>query len=99
MVMYLGKIMEIGPAANITRAPRHPYTQALVSAVPVIDPARQRKRLLLGGEVPSPIDPPSGCPFHTRCPLAREICVQQFPAYREVAPGQFAACHFTELTG
>ncbi|MGV3771762.1 MAG: ABC transporter ATP-binding protein [Verrucomicrobiales bacterium] len=99
MEMYLGKVMEIGPAAKITRAPRHPYTQALVSAVPVIDPAKQQKRLFLKGEVPSPINPPSGCPFHTRCPLAQEICNQQFPPYKEITPGQFAACHFAEQTG
>ena len=97
-VMYLGRIVEHAPAADLYRAPRHPYTRSLLSAVPVPDPAAQRARIVLQGDVPSPARPPSGCPFHPRCPHPRknERCRTELPLLREVAPGQQAACHFAE---
>ena len=97
-VMYLGRIVEHAPAAALYRAPRHPYTRSLLSAVPVPDPAAQRARIVLQGDVPSPARPPSGCPFHPRCPHPRknERCRTELPLLREVAPGQQAACHFAE---
>jgi oligopeptide transport system ATP-binding protein len=94
MVMYLGKIVELGVAGAVVQAPRHPYTQALVSAVPEIDEQTQRPRIVLSGEMPSPIDSPTGCPFHPRCPIAEARCKVEVPALREVAPGHWAACHF-----
>jgi oligopeptide transport system ATP-binding protein len=93
MVMYLGKVVEMAKAKALIAAPRHPYTQALISAVPEIDPLTNRKRIVLGGDVPSPIDTPSGCPFHPRCPIAEERCRHEIPPLREVAPGHWAACH------
>jgi len=93
MVMYLGKIVETGEAKTVCRAPKHPYTQALISAVPVIDPASKRPRILLPGDVPSPLHPPAGCPFHPRCPLAESRCKTEPPALRELAPGHWGACH------
>jgi oligopeptide transport system ATP-binding protein len=96
MVMYLGKIVELGAAQAIVHAPKHPYTQALVSAVPQVDPAAQKARIILAGEIPSPIDPPPGCPFHPRCPLTEARCRSEPPALREVAPGHWAACHFAK---
>jgi oligopeptide/dipeptide ABC transporter ATP-binding protein len=97
-VMYLGKIVELAPAAVLYRAPRHPYTASLLSAVPVPDPNAQRQRIVLAGEVPSPSHPPPGCPFHPRCPDPRknDRCRTEAPALREVSPGQLAACHFAE---
>jgi len=97
-VMYLGKLVERAPAAALYAAPRHPYTTALLSAVPVPDPKAQRDRIVLAGEVPSPAAPPPGCPFHPRCPHPKknERCRTEPPALREVAPGQLAACHFAE---
>jgi oligopeptide/dipeptide ABC transporter ATP-binding protein len=92
-VMYLGRIVEMGPRANIVTAPRHPYTKALLSAVPVPDPRRKPDPFRLKGDVPSPMNPPSGCTFHTRCPLAFDRCRSEAPAFREVAPGQYSACH------
>jgi peptide/nickel transport system ATP-binding protein/oligopeptide transport system ATP-binding protein len=93
-VMYLGRIVELAERRELFADPIHPYTEALLSAVPVPDPAtRRRKRILLGGDVPSPIHPPAGCHFHTRCPLAEERCRVEVPALREVRPGHLAACH------
>jgi len=97
-VMYLGKIVERAPAPALYAAPRHPYTAALLSAVPVPDPKAQRDRIVLTGEVPSPAAPPPGCPFHPRCPHPKknERCRTEPPPLREVAPEQLAACHFAE---
>jgi oligopeptide/dipeptide ABC transporter ATP-binding protein len=92
-VMYLGRVVEIGPKRQIYSAPQHPYTQALLSAAPEVDPDRRSQRIILEGDVPSPSNVPPGCSFHTRCPIAAEICSRERPALREVAPGQFAACH------
>jgi oligopeptide transport system ATP-binding protein len=97
MVMYLGKLVELAEASAITREPKHPYTQALISAVPVVDPASKRKRIVLSGDVPSPIRPPSGCPFHPRCPAAQfPRCNSEVPVLREIVPGHLAACHFAK---
>jgi oligopeptide transport system ATP-binding protein len=97
MVMYLGKVVELAEAKAIIRTPKHPYTQALISAVPVVDPDSKRKRIVLPGDVPSPINPPSGCPFHPRCPIARmPRCQVEIPPLREVTPGHWASCHFAK---
>jgi oligopeptide transport system ATP-binding protein len=93
-VMYLGKIMELAPTGELYALPRHPYTRALLSAVPVPDPKHKEELIVLTGEVPSPINPPSGCRFRTRCFMVQEICSQQEPPLREIAPNRFAACHF-----
>jgi oligopeptide transport system ATP-binding protein len=92
-VMYLGRIVEIASAHDLYTAPRHPYTEALLSAVPIPDPAVKRRRIVLQGDVPNPIRPPSGCHFHPRCPHAMERCRTQAPLLREIAPGRMAACH------
>ncbi len=94
-VMYLGKIMELFPADRLTEA-RHPYTQALVSAIPVPDPNAKRERMMLTGETPSPMDPPAGCPFHPRCPYAEDICGRVEPPLETYAEGFTASCHFIE---
>jgi oligopeptide transport system ATP-binding protein len=97
MVMYLGKVVETAVAPAIISAPKHPYTQALISAVPVVDPDSKRRRIVLPGDVPSPIHPPSGCPFHPRCPVAQmPKCQAEIPALREVTPGHWASCHFAK---
>jgi oligopeptide transport system ATP-binding protein len=96
IVMYLGKIVEMGDAKTVCRQPKHPYTQALISAVPVVDPSSKRKRIVLSGDVPSPIHPPAGCPFHPRCPVAEERCRTEVPLLRELSAGQFAACHLAK---
>jgi oligopeptide transport system ATP-binding protein len=93
MVMYLGKVVEIGESRELVRNPQHPYTRALLSAVPVVDPASKRQRIVLSGDVPSPIHPPSGCTFHPRCPLVQDICRVEMPPLREISPGHWVACH------
>ena len=92
-VMYLGRIVEIADKASLFAKPQHPYTEALLSAVPVPDPTVQSKRIILAGDVPSPINPPAGCHFHTRCPYVVARCKTETPALREIAPGHLAACH------
>jgi len=96
MVMYLGKVVELAEAKAITRGPKHPYTQALISAVPVVDPDSKRQRIILPGDVPSPIHPPPGCPFYPRCLIAVDQCHVQIPPLMEISPGHFAACHLAK---
>ena len=95
-VMYLGRFMELGPAEALARRPFHPYTEALMSAEPIPLPSsmRETRRIILQGEIPSPTNPPSGCRFRTRCPAAADRCSAEEPAWREMEPGHFAACHF-----
>jgi peptide/nickel transport system ATP-binding protein len=95
-VMYLGKLAELASSQDLYRQPRHPYTVSLLSAIPVPDPDRPRKRIVLAGDVPSPAKPPSGCRFHPRCFMAAERCASEEPLLREVLPGHFSACHFAE---
>jgi oligopeptide/dipeptide ABC transporter ATP-binding protein len=92
-VMYLGKLVEVGSNRQICSAPKHPYTQALLKAVPVPDPALKKERVILSGDVPTPINPPSGCRFHTRCPVAVDRCKIEEPQLRRVEDGRDAACH------
>jgi oligopeptide transport system ATP-binding protein len=93
-VMYLGRLSEVAESGALYRSPRHPYTKALLSSVPVPDPDVRKSRIVLEGDIPSPVAPPPGCRFHTRCFMAKEICVQEEPLLEEKAPGHFAACHF-----
>jgi peptide/nickel transport system ATP-binding protein len=95
-VMYLGKIVEVGRKRQIFTAPKHPYTEALLSAVPIPEPGASRKRIILKGDVPSPINPPNGCRFHTRCPRVFDRCRTEEPALREIEVGHLAACHLNE---
>jgi oligopeptide/dipeptide ABC transporter ATP-binding protein len=95
-VMYLGRIVELAPAAELFGSPKHPYTAALISAIPLPDPRRRRLAALAEGDVPSPVNMPSGCRYHPRCPYAERQCLEREPALTEVAPGHFAACHFPE---
>ncbi len=95
-VMYLGRIVELADTESIFERPQHPYTVALLSAVPVPDPTSAHKRIILSGDVPSPVDPPPGCRFHTRCPYAFDRCRVEVPPMLEVAPGHLAACHLRE---
>jgi peptide/nickel transport system ATP-binding protein len=92
-VMYLGKLVEVGTSAQICLSPKHPYTQALLSAVPIPDPAAKKQRIVLTGDVPTPINPPTGCRFHTRCPIAVERCKVEEPPLRPLPDGRDAACH------
>lgn len=93
-VLYLGTMMEIAPKEELYAHPLHPYTQALLSAVPIPDPTIKRERILLKGDIPNPANPPSGCKFHTRCPLAVEKCSKVVPTFRNVGSNHFVACHF-----
>lgn len=95
-VMYVGKLVELAESETLLRDPKHPYTEALVSAVPPADPDIRMERLILEGDVPSPANPPSGCVFHPRCRYAKDRCRLETPALREVVPGHFASCHFAE---
>ncbi len=93
-VMYLGQLVEVAEAEELFRCQLHPYTATLISSIPIPDPTYSAQRIILEGEVPSPINPPSGCRFHPRCPYAKDACKEQAPAMQELSPGHFVACHF-----
>jgi oligopeptide/dipeptide ABC transporter ATP-binding protein len=95
-VMYLGKIVEVGTSAQICTNPKHPYTQALLSAVPIPEPGRKRERIVLHGDVPTPVNPPSGCRFHTRCPIVIDRCRTEEPPLKSLADGRLGACHLVD---
>ena len=95
-VMYVGKLVEVAPKDQLFFFPKHPYTEALLSAAPTPDPDAEKKRIILPGEIANPADPPSGCYFHPRCQYAQARCQEEEPALREIAPGQWASCHFAE---
>ena len=94
IVMYLGKVMETGPSRDFFFNPRHPYSEALFTSVPSTGEDIRRERIILGGEVPSPIDPPSGCPFHPRCRKSEDICTREMPELEEIEKGHKVACYF-----
>lgn len=96
MVMYLGKVVEIADKKSLFDKPMHPYTHALLSSIPVPDPTLKRERMILKGDVPSPINPPKGCRFHTRCPFATTLCQETEPQLREIGKGHFVSCHIAE---
>jgi oligopeptide/dipeptide ABC transporter ATP-binding protein len=96
LVMYLGRIVEAGESRATCSSPKHPYTQALISAVPVLDTQSKRRRIMLSGDVPSPIHPPGGCPFHPRCPVAEAQCKTNVPVLREIEPNHWVACHLAK---
>ena len=98
-VMYLGRIVELTPADQLYKAPRHPYSEALLNAVPIPNPHARRQKRPLTGEIPSPINPPSGCHFHPRCPYARDLCRQLAPELTDQGDGHLAACHFSDEVG
>ena len=95
-IMYLGRMVEQGETEEVYRHPTHPYTQALLSAIPKRDPSEDKVRIHLDGDVPNPADPPKGCPFHDRCPKCMEICKEELPVTREVSPGHFVSCHLLD---
>ena len=95
-VMYLGRLVEVAPTAELFYKPLHPYTEALMSAIPALDPDEVMKPVILEGEIPSPANPPTGCHFHPRCPFAQERCKNEIPEWKEYKPGHFAACHFAD---
>lgn len=101
VVIYLGRIMEFADSDELFKNPLHPYTQALISAVPIPSPRieKKRKRIILKGEIPNPANPPSGCVFHTRCPIAEDVCAVEVPEYRELESNHFVACHFADKSG
>ncbi|MEI4769083.1 dipeptide ABC transporter ATP-binding protein [Psychrobacillus sp. FJAT-51614] len=95
-VMYLGRFVELASRDKLFENPLHPYTKALLSAVPIPDPSLKRERIILKGDIPSPANPPLGCTFHTRCPFAQQVCKERVPEFREIEEGRFVACHFAE---
>jgi oligopeptide/dipeptide ABC transporter ATP-binding protein len=97
VVMYLGKVVEESPTGDLFEDPLHPYTQALIRAVPDIDPDRAVGTVAVEGDLPNPIHPPSGCHFHTRCPFAMDVCRSEYPHPRNVASGRLVACHLYEI--
>jgi peptide/nickel transport system ATP-binding protein len=94
--MYLGKVVELAPSEELFADPKHPYTEALISAIPVPDPDFQIDRIVLEGDVPTPINPPAGCPFHPRCGYAKPVCSKEVPLYRRLNEDHFVSCHRAE---